>query len=226
MVVVVVDRKANMSDTEQEFEVEMEEPQDVPANFSPESARKLQHAKVLPIHTATGSFGKRTDGRPKMVKRQGKEVKLPTTDDLQYLAEMQEAELRFVEGSPLVKATRSNANSADILRLTLIGAAQNAASLEFQRIELQKRGEDTSQLISRHTKVLKEIATLQGDLREIGQQVIDPRSEAFQRVFQLWAENVQKVVKESLGPEQADLFYTKFMTTMENWEDQAENVMR
>ena len=215
-----------MTDTEQEFEVEMEEPQDVPANFSPESARKLQHAKVLPIHTATGSFGKRTDGRPKMVKRQGKEVKLPTTDDLQYLAEMQEAELRFVEGSPLVKATRSNANSADILRLTLIGAAQNAASLEFQRIELQKRGEDTSQLISRHTKVLKEIATLQGDLREIGQQVIDPRSEAFQRVFQLWAENVQKVVKESLGPEQADLFYTKFMTTMENWEDQAENVMR
>ena len=224
--VVVVDRKANMSDTEQEFEVEMEEPQDVPANFSPESARKLQHAKVLPIHTATGSFGKRTDGRPKMVKRQGKEVKLPTTDDLQYLAEMQEAEPRFVEGSPLVKATRSNANSADILRLTLIGAAQNAASLEFQRIELQKRGEDTSQLISRHTKVLKEIATLQGELREIGQQVIDPRSEAFQRVFQLWAENVQKVVKESLGPQEADLFYTKFMTTMENWEDQAENVMR
>jgi len=215
-----------MTDTEQEFEVEMEEPQDIPAGFSDESARKLQHAKVLPIHTATGSFGKRTDGRPKMVKRQGKEVKLPTTDDLQYLAEMQEAELRFVEGSPLVKATRSNANSADILRLTLIGAAQNAASLEFQRIELQKRGEDTSQLISRHTKVLKEIATLQGDLREIGQQVIDPRSEAFQRVFQLWAENVQKVVKESRGPEQADLFYTKFMTTMENWEDQAENVMR
>jgi hypothetical protein len=213
-----------MSEVEQE--IVLEEAESVPAGFSAESARKLQHAKVLPIHAASGSFGKVTDGRPKVVKRAGKEVKLPTTDDLQYLADMQEAELRFVEESPLVKATRGNANSADIFRLTIIGAAQNAASLEFQRIELQKRGEDTSQLISRHTKVLKEIAGLQGELRELGQQIADPRSEPFQKVFQLWAENVQKVVKESLGPEQADLFYTKFMTTMENWEDQAENAMR
>lgn len=206
-----------------EIEAEVEEPS---GTLAPDAERKLQVARVLPFHNATGDHAKNTGGRARVVRRDGKTVTLPTADHLKYLAEMQEAELRFVESHDLVQATRKKANATDIIRLALIGAAQNAASLEFQRIELQKRGEDTSQHISRHTKVLKEIAALQGELRELGQQTLDPRSEGFQKVFRLWSEHIQGVVSEVMSKEQADLFWTKLMGVMENWEDQAESILR
>jgi len=210
----------------QEIEIEEEQPLAAASGLGSDAVRKLKVAQVLPFHNATGEFSKSTGGRSRAVRREGKTVSLPTAADLEYLARMQESELRFVDGDELVQAARNKSSSPEVIRLTLIRVAQNAASLEFQRIELQKRGEDTSQLISRHTKVLKEIAALQSDLRQQGQQTLDPRSESFQKVFQLWATNIKSVVEQVMSPEQADLFYTKFMSMMENWEDQAESVLR
>lgn len=212
-----------MSDDE-EIDVEADAPEAV--GYSSDSARKLKVAQVLPLHTATGDHRKGTRGRPKSVKVDGQSVPKPTAAQLAYLARMQEAELQFVEEDPLVQAARGSADATEVIRLALIRVAQNAASLEFQRIELQKRGEDTSALIGRHTKVIKEISLLQAQLRELGSQTLDPRSEAFQRVFKLWIDRMKIVVLEVMTPEQADLFFTKFMTSMENWEEQAESVLR
>lgn len=194
--------------------------------LSPDAARKIDHAKVLPLHTASGSHTKNLAGRAKGVKVHGRPVGRPTVDQLKYLAEMQEAEVRFVESDPIVLATRNQASSKDVFRLLVIQAAQNAASLEFQRIEMQKRGEETTNIIGRHTKVLKEVASLQAELKELNQAVIDPRSESFQKVFKLWVEKIQTVIGEVLTPEQADLFLTKFATSMDNWEEQVESVLR
>ena len=207
-------------------DIEIETEVAVGDDLGPDASRKLKLAQVLPMSLATGDHSKTAGGRSRAVKRDGKTVSLPTADHLEYLARLQEAELRFVDGDDLVRAARNGATAAEVTRLTLIRVAQNAASLEFQRVELQKRGEDTSQLISRSTKVLKEVAALQGELRQLGAQTLDPRSEGFQKVFQLWAQNLQAVVKEVTTPEQADLFYTKFMSMMQNWEEQAESVLR
>jgi hypothetical protein len=209
-----------------EVDVIEEPPIPKPGELAPDASRRLQHAQVLPLSSATGSYAKSALGKSRVVRRNGKTVVLPTVDDLKYNAEMQAAELRFVEEDEVVKAARNRANPAEMFRLLLIQAAQNAASLTFQRIEQQKRGEDTSGLINRHNKALKEVASLQAELRELGQQTLDPRSENFQRVFHLWVENLKVVVQEILTPEQANLFYNKLTTVMENWEEQAESVLR
>lgn len=210
-----------------EFDVQLETPVAV-GELAPDAARRVKVAEVLPLSSATGSFakGSATPGRMRSVKRDGKTIPLPTVDDLKYNAEMQAAEVRFIEEDEIVKAARNKSGAPEVFRLLLIQAAQNAASLTFQRIELQKRGEDTTQLISRHTKTLKEVAALQAELKELGQQTLDPRSEGFQKVFQLWVDNLQTVVQEILSPEQANLFFTKFTSLMENWEEQAESVLR
>jgi len=211
----------------QEFDVQVETPIAV-GDLAPDAARRVKVAEVLPLSSATGSFakGSQQPGRMRSVKRDGKTVSRPTVDDLKYNAEMQAAEVQFIEEDEIVKAARGKAAATEVFRLLLIQAAQNAASLTFQRIELQKRGEDTSALLSRHTKILKEVANLQAELKELGQQTMDPRSEGFQKVFHLWVEKLKDVVQEILSPEQANLFFTKFTSSMENWEEQAESVLR
>jgi hypothetical protein len=213
-----------MADNDNEdIEVEEEHPMAAASGLGPDAVRKLKLVHTLPPTHTSAKSGRnlKKDG-----KRDGRLTPLPTSDHLEYLARLQEAELRFVDGDDLVRAARNGANATEVIRLTLVRVAQNSASLEFQRIELQKRGEDTSQLVSRSTNVLKEVAALQAQLRELGQQTLDPRSPGFQKVFQLWAGQLQQVVKEVMSPEQADMFYTKFMAMMENWEDQAESVLR
>lgn len=192
-------------------------------SLAPDAVRKIKTGQVLPMNS---NFAKSSLGSGRLAKHNGKTVVRPTTDRMKYNAEMQAAEVRFVEEDEIVKAARNKANAPDMLRLLLIQAAQNAASLTFQRIELQKKGDDATQLISRHTKTLKEIAALQAELRELGQQTLDPRSEGFQKVFKLWVEKIQEVISEVLSPEQSDLFFTKFGTVMDNWEEQAENILR
>jgi hypothetical protein len=213
-----------MKEDNEDTPVEMEE---LPPALGLESARKLRLARVLPLHDATGDFSRKRAGSPtKVVDRNGQRVSMPTVDDLQYHARMQEEQLRFVEQDELVQAATNKASSPEVIRLTLIRVARNAALLEFQRIEQEKRGKDTTQLVSRSTNVLKEIAALEEQLRTLGEQIIDPTSEAFQRLFRLWGEIIKGVVDEVLTPEQKDMFWTKFTTEMETWEERAEEVLR
>lgn len=209
-----------------EFDVVEDQPVAAAGGLAPDAIRKIKTAQVLPLSSATGTYAKTGVGSARIVRQNGKTVLRPTVDHLKYLAEMQAAEVRYVEEDEIVKAARNKANSADMFRLLLIQAAQNAASLTFQRIELQKRGEETQVLIGQHTKALKEVAALQAELKELGQSTLDPRSEGFQKVLKLWVEKIQEVISEVLSPEQADLFFTKFGSVMDNWEEQAENILR
>lgn len=205
-------------------EIDVEDKVDI---VSPAGARILRAANVVPIHDATGSHSRTRRGRPKPIVKNGQKVDKPTVDDLEYLARIQHAQVQFVEQDELVRAvTTGNASSIDVLKLLRIKAARDAAALEFQRVEAEKRGQETAQTISRHTKVLRDVAGLESEIRNLAQSTLDLKSEQFQKVFHLWIENVSTVVREVMTPEQADLFFNKLSTVMGDWEDRASEVIR
>jgi len=210
-----------MSETEEIVEIENVN------EISSEGARKLQSAKILPLHEATRDNARARKGRPKTVMgRDGKIVPKPTVSDLEYHAEILEEQVRFVDGYDLVQAVSSGKSSPDVLKLLRTKAARDAAALEFQRTENEKLGKDTSQLISRHTKVLREIAFLDAELRNLSTTLLDLQSPQVKRVIQLWLENVATAARETLAPEQADMFFNKFQVLMEDWEERVAEHLR
>ena len=189
--------------------------------LSVEGASKIQAAKILPLHEATRDHARAHAGRPRrVVGRDGKVKIRPQVSDLEYNAEVIEQQVRFVDADSLVQAVEDGTDSSSVLKILRTKAARDAAALEFQRNELEKLGKDTSQIISRHTKVLKEVASLDAELRTLTTALLDVRTPQFRKVVQFWLSRVGQAAKDTLSPEQADLFFNKLQVLMEDWEEQ------
>lgn len=191
----------------------------------PISERVASVFRILPIQDAPRTTKndlrvKRGPGRPRKVER------MPTTDDLTYHAEMAEERQKFISSDPLVKRIEENADVLGILRLIKLEVAKEAASLGFESLEQSKRGKDMGQLTSRRVEALKRIADIELKIKEIDAEAINLSSERIQRIFALWVEVMREVANEVLPPESIDLFFNKFATAMEGWEERAGNALR
>lgn len=205
--------------TEAEEAQPEKQPEVVEKAPSKEAKMTLEVAAVIPMHAVVGA--KRGRGRPKKIQ------KAPKASDLVYHAEMQQAQQKFIDEDELVKAARENKGTAqDTLRTIKFKLARDLASLEFLRTEAEKLGKDTAQIISRRAALMKEIKDTELQLHNMGQDMIDLKSEKFQRIFKLWVEIIQDVVQEALTPEQADLFFNRLGQAMANWEERAGDVIR
>jgi len=181
--------------------------------------------QLLPVHTApyTGKNSltvKRGPGRPRKAER------MPTTTDLEYHAEMTETKARFIDADPVVNATSRLTDPMDVLRVVKLEVAKETAALHFQRIENEKHGRDTSQISTRRIDALKKIADIELEMRKLGADVINVRSEKFQRIFKLWLDTIREIAEQTMTPEQINLFFNHFETAMDGWEDKASDVLR
>lgn len=182
--------------------------------------RDLAVATVVNLADVTSVPAKRGRGRPRKIEKK------PTVDDLAYHAQMQAEEIEFVESDEIVKVTTERKNSAEVLHQIKERLARQAANLEFRRIELNKRGADTAQIISRQAAVLREIAAIELKIRELGSHTLDLRGESFQRVFKLFLTKISSVAQETLPAEQFDIFFNKLENELHGWEDEAESLLR
>lgn len=187
--------------------------------------------KLLPVHLAPTVGGKskggttyavkRSPGRPRKVER------MPTTSDLEYHAHQADLKDRFVAEDPVVVATsRRNSDPVENLRLIRGEIAREAAALHFQRIENEKTGKDTSQNSTRRIDALLKVANLEMEIKKIGADAIDLRSERFQKVFASWIGVLKEAAAETLSPKDIDLFFNKLQTSLDGWEDRAEDGVR
>jgi hypothetical protein len=180
---------------------------------------------ILPVHAAPNT-GKnplkvqRQRGRPRKVER------MPTTSDLQYHAEMTAAKQEFVENDPVVKQTLRRGDPVSMLHTLKTEVAREAAALSFQRIENEKHGKDTAQISSRRIEALSKIAAIELEIKKQGGDVLDLRSEKFQRIFKFWIQTLQEVAAETLSPEMIDLLFNRLGTRLENWEEQAGEIAK
>ncbi len=198
--------------------VEAPEP---PKRVSQHARRVIKAANVTPIHEAPKK--KRGPGRPKKID------KAPTEADLEYHAEVAREQTEFVDKDEIVLAARDRRNSVDTLQLVKERIAMSAASLEFHRVELQKRGQnnrEVPQIISRQIAAMKEVANIEAEIRKLGIDAFDLKNERFQQVFALLIESFRDVAKEMLPSKQFDLLWNKLETQLEGWEDRAESLFR
>jgi len=195
-----------------------------------ESGKATNVLQLLPVHAAPTLGGKgkqgnalkvqRGPGRPRKVER------MPTTSDLQYHALISEEKAKFIDSDAVVQATRGAADAAQVLKLIRAEVAKEAAALHFQRIENEKYGKDTAQTSTRRIDALTKIANIELEIKKLGSDAIDLRAEKFQKVFALWIEMMREVAADTLTPEQIDLFFNRFSTKIEGWEDRAADAVR
>jgi len=163
---------------------------------------------------------KRGPGRPRKVER------APTVSDLEYHALMAEERQKFIGSDALVKAIEEHGDALGILHLIKKEVAREAASLHFERIETEKRGRDTGQVSTRRVEALKKIADIELKIKEIDSESVNLSSERMQKVFSLWVETMREVAQEILPQETLDLFFNRFATAMDGWEERAANKLR
>lgn len=175
---------------------------------------------TLPIQDATGDVARRRPGRPRAVEKK------PTLDDLAYHQEIAEQRLRFLEEDSVVQSVKKKIHAPQTIHEIRINLAKEAADLEWQKLELGKRGRDVSQVISRRADILLRLASLELEAMRADASTLDPWSEPMQKVFQLWVETLKKVISDVLSEAQANAFYTMLESRLESWEKQVEELLR
>jgi hypothetical protein len=175
---------------------------------------------LLPTHLLPKTKTGRPVGRPRKINPQ------PTQNDLDYHAAMSEEKQRFITEDPVVKALSGRVDSANLLSTLRAEIAKEAAALHFTRIEAEKYGKDTAQTSTRRIDALTRIAHIELEIKKIAPDVIDVRGEKFQKIFRMFIEYLKETAQETLSPEAIDLFFNRFMTKMEGWEDKAIDIIR
>lgn len=182
--------------------------------------------KFLPVQDAprTGKNDltvKRGPGRPRKVER------APTVSDLEYHAEMAKVRQNFIEGDGLVKTIEGQGDALSILFTIKKEIAREAASLHFERIETEKRGRDTGQVSTRRIEALKKIAEIELKIKELDSESINLSSERMQKIFAYWVEVMREAAQSiDMPPELLNLFFNRFASAMEGWEEKAANLVR
>jgi hypothetical protein len=197
---------------------------------SSEVAATSNVVNMLPVHaaptvggTAKGGHVLKMDrqrGRPRKVER------MPTTSDLEYHATMAEQKAKFVDSDSVVQATVKRAEPMAMLSVIKTEVAKESAALHFQRIENEKFGKDTAQISTRRIDALKKIADIELEIKKLGGDVIDVRSEQMQRIFKYFVDTVQAILAENLSTEQLDLVFNRLSTEFEGWQEKLEEILR
>jgi len=172
---------------------------------------------IVPLH-AVNLPVKRGPGRPRKV------GKKPTTDDLIYHAEMMRQKEAFILKDELVKATSSRLETLETLQAVKSQIAREAAALLFARMELEKHGKDTTQISSRRIASLREITSIEMEIKRLGVTIIDLKSERFQKIFTFFLTTVKDSAVEVMSPELVDLLFNRLETKLEGWEEKAQNL--
>jgi hypothetical protein len=191
---------------------------DPEAGLSEHSKRIVQAAAVVPIHRAK-QLG---PGRPKKIHAR------PTQEDIDYHQKVILQQASFVDRDEIVRATRARQSSLETLQLIKERIAIAGANLDFQRVELQKRGvnKDVPQVISRQIAALEKIAHIELEISKFQASVFNLRDERIQKVFSMLIDTFRDVASEMLPPERFDLMWNRLETALEGWEDKADSLVR
>lgn len=187
----------------------------------PEENKVMDNVRqLLPTHLLPKTKTGRPVGRPRKINP------APTANDLEYHAEIAKARQAFIAEDPVVKTLSGKPDSASLLATLRTEIAKEAASLHFQRMEAEKYGKDTAQTSTRRIDALTRIAHIELEIKRLAPDSLDVRSEKFTKVFNMFIEFLRECAQETMPPETIDLFFNRFSTMMEGWEEKAESLIR
>lgn len=112
------------------------------------------------------------------------------------VAEVMKQRKQAMNDDDLLEVVRANPESSSVLDYVMVGIAEEAAALGFEREEMERRGQPTSQVSVRRIGALKAIGDSWLKRKDqIAAQGVDMDSPAFKRLFAY----IMETFKESLA---------------------------
>lgn len=179
----------------------------------------------IPPRVPAASGGKVVPPRSRPQANRSSLGQQPSEEDQEFYDALEAERKQFIANDPVVQS----ANGRDpmvLLNALKMEVARETASLAYQRSLNEKMGKDGSPISTRRIDALKKIADIELEMRKIGVDQIDVYSEKFQRIAKLWIEMIQEAALETLGGEQANLFFNKLTSVMDGWEEKAAELVR
>lgn len=135
-----------------------------------------------------------------------------------------------LDTDPIIQAAKTDPESPNILHQVVLALGDEAASIGFERLEAERKGEETSQLSNRRVAALKALAeTWLKRKDQLGSRGIDMESSAFKALFGYIVETMKDAVDSSgVRPELVEAIFAKFGRTVDSdeWVAEAKNRMK
>lgn len=136
----------------------------------------------------------------------------------------------FFDNDPLLKQIENAVDAEDVLHLVMQGFAQESASLQFERVEAERTGKETSQLSIRRINALKALGETWIKRKEqLSGKIIDLESTAFQRLFGFMLDTFREsMLKGNVPRDQVETIFSRLSERMndDTWEQEAQNKMK
>lgn len=161
-------------------------------------------------------------GRPRTAKRSK-----PVT---KKVSEVVLERKQFKQKDPLLRKIRKDVESDSVLLQCMNGFADEAASLQFERLQAEVSGSPTSQISMRRIAALKAVAeTWLKRKEQIANRSIDLSSTAFMRLFRFIFDTFIEVLRASdISEDQIEVIKVSLSKRLgdEHWEEEARSAMR
>jgi len=193
----------------------------IPGMVGPEEQALLDTDTIVLNKKRRPMFMAGKPGRKVQPKRDPKDelVKVIVKDKQEHMAK-----------DPLLAAVRENPESVEVLHETIKAIANEVSSLEFERIEADRKGEGSAMLSNRRIAALTKIGdTWLKRMDQIMSKGIDLESPAFKGVYNLIMETFREAMASANIREEAiKMTFTKFSHRVEadDWWNEARMRMK
>jgi len=157
---------------------------------------------------------KRGRGRPR---------KIPILPSSPEVAQLMKNKEKHQDQDDLLEQLHTDPDSLDVLDVAMISLAKEAASLDFERGEAERKGHDTTTISAKKITATKTIIDTYLRKRDaVISQTFDFKSKQFQKLFQYWILKFRKVCERTgMAEEQIQHIFEIAGEEFEDWENEA-----
>lgn len=134
-----------------------------------------------------------------------------------------------LDTDPVLRKTRQDPDSPDVLHEVIVGLSEEAASLRFERDEAAREGKDTSALSAKRVQALRAVGeTWLKRMDQVAGKTLDMDSAGFKALFQYMMETLREAMNAAkLRPEQIETVFAKYAAMVgDEWKAEAKNRMK
>jgi|APSaa5957512622_1039677.scaffolds.fasta_scaffold64650_1 hypothetical protein len=170
------------------------------------------------------------DGTPVVMKgKPGRKPKTQLNPVTPQIAQVSQARDDHFENDSLLKGVRAEALADSVMDDILKGMAEEAAALEFERMEAERHGQETSNISVKRARVLKSMGDL-GIKRKLllDGGLINLDSPIFETLFLLILETFKESMKDAgVRAEQVEQTFSHLQKSLDNsWREEAKARMK
>lgn len=171
------------------------------------------------------------DGTPVVMRgKPGRRPKAQLKPVTPQIDEVVRAKADHLEKDPLIREAQQDTNGDTVLDHVLVGMAQEAASIEFERMEAERHGQDTVNISAKRVRALKSMADTILKKKQIASGgIVDMDSPAFRALFTMMLGSFKEsMVQAGCRPELIETTFTNLVKTLEDpgWKEDARQKMK